>query len=163
MDDYQIQEVINTQQAEKVGHFLTSKYAFEQTWAPNEKALVEKAPVDSLNNKNHKYWFVEADGQIVGAAGVRENKYGSGGFEMDSDYIAVHKEYRRKGIAKKLLEKIEDYVKTQGGRYIHVVSCDIDSYKPAGNFYLNAGYKEVSHLPNYYVIGEGRIDFYKEL
>ena len=82
---------------------------------------------------------------------------------MDSDYIAVHKNYRNQGIASELLRKMEELVKERGGRYIHVLTCDIDSYIPARKFYEKNGYKKVSEIPNYYVPGEGRIDYFKEL
>ena len=140
--------------AKKIGEFLTGPDAFEQTWAPNEKAIVEQAPLDSLTNKNHRYWYVENKGEIIGAIGVRENKYGSGGYEMDSDYVAVHKDYRHEGIATKLLQALEEYVKANDGRYIHVLRCDIDSYKPARLFYEKNGYKKVAEIPNYYVQGD---------
>lgn len=146
----------------RVGQFLTGPDAFEQTWAPNEKKIVEQATVDSLTGRNHRYWYVEDNGKIIGALGIRENKYGSGGFEMDSDYVAVHKDYRGKGIAGELLKSAEEFVKACGGRYIHVITCDIDSYKPARAFYEKNGYKKVGEIPNYYVPGEGRIDYFKE-
>lgn len=159
----EIKELSDLETAKKIGEFLTSENAFEQTWAPNEKAMVKKAVVDSLSNTNHRYWYIEKNGEIIGAIGVRENKYGSGGYEMDEDYVAIHKDYRRKGLATMLMDKMESFVKQNGGRYIHALSCDIDSYKPALKFYEKNGYKKVAEIPNYYVDGEGRIDFFKEL
>ncbi|OGC93077.1 hypothetical protein A3D85_00095 [Candidatus Amesbacteria bacterium RIFCSPHIGHO2_02_FULL_47_9] len=161
--NFEINELKDKATAIEVGDFLTGPNAFEQTWAPNEKDMVKQASLDSLRNKNHKYWYVEDRGKIIGAIGVRENKYGSGGYEMDSDYIAVHKNYRNQGIASELLRKMEELVKERGGRYIHVLTCDIDSYIPARKFYEKNGYKKVSEIPNYYVPGEGRIDYFKEL
>jgi ribosomal protein S18 acetylase RimI-like enzyme len=153
----------NTSAAKKIGEFLTGPFAFDQTWAPEEKQMAIQAPLDSLENSHHCYWYIEQNGEIVGAAGIRENKYGSGGYEMDSDYIAVHKNHRRKGYGTQLLKEIEDFVKENSGRYIHVVSCDIESYEPARIFYQRKGYTKVAALPNYYVAGEGRVDFYKEV
>jgi len=96
---YQIKVLKDKQTAQRVVDFLTGPNAFSQTWAPNEKKIVKQAVEDSLNAKNHRYWYVEVDNMIVAAMGVRENKYGSGGYVMDEDYLAVHKDYRRKGIA----------------------------------------------------------------
>ncbi len=158
---YQVKVLNDEITAKRIGKFLTGPNAFEQTWAPNEKAIVARAPLDSLNGKNHRYWYVEDKGEIIGAIGVRENKYGSGGYEMDCDYVAVHKNYRQQGIASKLLQLLEQYVKANGGRYIHVLSCDIDSYRPARLFYEKNGYKKVAEIPDYYVPGEGRIDYFK--
>lgn len=159
----EIKELNDADTANKIGDFLTSEDAFIQTWAPNEKQMVVKAVHDSLSNAKHKYWYAKDNGKIIAAIGVRENKLGSGGYEMNEDYVAVHKDYRRRGIASKLLEKMENFVKENGGRYIHVITCDIDSYSPALGFYERKGYKKVAEMPNYYVKGEGRIDYYKEL
>lgn len=147
----------------KVGEFLTGPNAFDQTWAPNEKEIVGQATLESLTKDHHRYWYVEQDGDIIAAMGVRENKYGSGGYEMDQDYFSVHKAYRNQGLGSKLLSAVEDYVKQQGGHYIHALTCDIDSYKPARAFYEKHGYKKVAEIPDYYVKGEGRIDYFKSI
>lgn len=159
----EIKTLTDQQTAKKIGAFLTGPNAFDQTWAPEEKELVEQAPLDSLGKKNHRYWYIEDHGEIVAAMGVRENKYGSGGYVMDEDYLAVHKDYRKKGFASQLLHEIEKFVKKNDGRYIHVLSCDIDSYAAARAFYERNGYHKVAQMPNYYVPGEGRIDYFKEL
>lgn len=149
--------------AEKIGEFLTGPYAFEQTWAPNEKKMVLKATLDAIGKDHHRYWYVENEnGEVISALGVRENKYGSGGYEMDADYVAVHKNYRNQGIASLLLKEMEFFVKESHGRYIHILTCDIPSYAPARAFYEKHGYKKVAEIPNYYVKGEGRIDYFKE-
>lgn len=158
-------KVLKTKEkAKEIGEFLTGPNAFEQTWAPNEKEFVMRAPLDSLNNDKCCYWYVEDEnGKVIAALGVRENKLGSGGYEMDEDYIAVHKNYRNKGLAKKLLLEMERFVQKNKGRYIHVLTCDIESYFPARKFYEKHGYNKVAEIPNYYVKNEGRIDYFKEL
>ena len=66
--------------------------------------MVENAVLKSLTDKDsHQYWFVEHDGTIIGALGVNENTYKSGGYEMVEDYVAVHQRYRKQGIGSKLL------------------------------------------------------------
>ncbi len=149
--------------ARKIGEFLTSSDAFEHTWFPDEKVQVKKAVIDSLKNKNHQYWYIEKDGAIIGAIGVRENKCGNGGYEMDADYVSVHKQHRREKLGSKLLQAMEQYVKKRKGRYYHVLTCDTKSYIPANKFYEKHGYKKVGHIPDYYVEGEGRIDYFKEV
>lgn len=158
-----VQTLKGKETAQKIGEFLTGPNAFDQTWAPDEKAMVLQGPLDSLESDNHRYWYLEDNGEIIAAMGVRENKFGSSGYEMDSDYFAVHRDYRRNGLATKLLNAVEEFVKKRNGRYIHVLTCDIDSYKPANAFYERHGYTKVGAMPNYYIEGEGRIDFFKEL
>lgn len=147
--------------AVKIGEFLTGPLAFDQTWTPKEKMMVKKAVLESIKGKNHRYWYIEERGEIIAAIGVRENKYGSRGYEMDSDYLAVHKNYRLKGIANNLLKEVEKYVKNKNGRYLHILTCNIPSYIPANNFYKKNGYKKVAEIPDYYIEGEGRIDYFK--
>ncbi|MDD3647913.1 MAG: GNAT family N-acetyltransferase [Candidatus Dojkabacteria bacterium] len=147
--------------AKEVGDFMISKNTFDQTWAPEEKKYVSKAPLESLENPFHQYWYFEDKGKIVAALGIRKNKYGSNGYEMDSDYVAVHKNYRRKGLASRLLKTAENFVKKHRGRYLHILTCDIPSYTPARTFFVKNGYEQVGKIPDYYVPGEGRIDFMK--
>lgn len=147
--------------AKRIGDFLTSTDAFTHTWAPDEKALVRQAPFDSLKNEKHCYWYIEENDKIIAAMGVRENCYGSGGYEMNEDYLAVHKDYRKKGIATQMLKEVENFVKNLKGRYIHILSCDTDLYIPARAFYEKSGYRKVAEIPDYYVEGEGRIDYFK--
>ncbi len=142
-------------------NFFYSKNAFEQTWAPGEKDTLKKSVLQSVSEKNHPYWYVENQKKIIGAIGIRENIYKSGGFEMSEDYFAVHKDYRRSGIGTLLLKKAEGFVKKNHGRYIHILSCDTNYFKPAQLFYKKNGYRKVGEMPDYYVIGEGRIDYYK--
>lgn len=157
-----IQLLSDPDTARRIGKFLTGSEAFDQTWAKNEKALVEQAPLDSLLHSNHRYWYVEDHGVIVAAMGVRQNELTSGGYQMDQDYLAVHREYRRKGLASRLMNQVIQYVRDQGGRYIHVVSSDIDSYAPARSFYEKFGFVKAGTMPNYYELGDGRVDYYLE-
>ncbi len=144
--------------------FLTSNNAFRQTWAPGEKVLVKKAVMRSLKTHHHFYWYVENDkNEVIAAIGVRENDFRSGGYEMVDDYLAVHRDYRRQGIATRLLQKAEKYIQEKKGRYLYIESCDIESYEPAHQFYRKNGFKVVGAVPNYYVPGEGRVDYFKSL
>ncbi|HYD35820.1 MAG TPA: hypothetical protein VD999_07195 [Vitreimonas sp.] len=52
---FEIKELTDLDTAYRIGQFLTGPYAFEHNWAPNEKAVVEQAPIDSLTGTNHQY------------------------------------------------------------------------------------------------------------
>lgn len=144
--------------------FLTSEFVFQHTWAPGEKEMIRQEVLRSIENKdNHQYWYVEDGKTIVGALGVKENSYRSGGYEMSEDYVGVHVSHRRKGIGTSLLRTMEDFVKKLEGRYILIETCDTESYKPARLFYEKHGYNKVGAIPDYYVAGEGRIDYYKPI
>lgn len=108
--------------AKKIGDFLTSPNAFTHNWFPGEKDSVKNAVLESLENENHQYWYLEENGDIIGAIGIRENHCQNGGYEMNEDYIAVHKDYRRHGLASKLIKAAENYARTKDGRYIHILT-----------------------------------------
>lgn len=158
---YEIKVLSDEKTAIEVGEFLTHPDTFDQIWAPDEKEFVKQAPIDSVGAIHHRYWYVEEKGKIIATMGVRENKYGSGGYEMDADYMAVHKEYRNLGLASQLLKEVEEYIMEKKGRYLHVLTTDTEGYKPARAFYEKHGYRMVGEFPDYYVIGEGRIDYLK--
>lgn len=144
--------------------FFFSKDAFQHIWAPGEKEMVKNAVLQSLEDgDSHQYWFVEDQNMIIGALGINENTYKSGGYEMVEDYVAVHQLYRRKGIGSLLLHTMEDFVRGRKGRYIHIETCDIPSYVPARRFYEKNGYEKVGEMPDYFNVGEGRIDYFKKL
>jgi GNAT superfamily N-acetyltransferase len=159
---FDIHPLADAATARLIGEFLANPETFDHAWAPEERAIALRGPQDSVGRENHQYWYAKDDGMIIAAAGLRENKYGSGGYEMDQDYFAVHRAYRRHGLAHRLLEHVERWVVAKEGRYIHVLSGDTDAYAPARVFYLNHGYRQVMHIPDYYLAGEGRIDFFKE-
>lgn len=158
-----IQKLVDRKDAIKICSFLTGKNTFDQVWAPAEKQIVLCSLLESLDKPNHQYWYCKDGDQIVAAMGIRETIYKNLGFEMAEDYFAVHKNYRNNGIATQLLHTVEKYVKKRNGRYIHAISCDIDSYIPARIFYIKNKYQQVGAIPNYYVEGEGRIDYFKKL
>lgn len=160
---FEIKIIKNEDEARRVGLFLISPNVFEQNWAPNEKDSVSNYPVKNLINPNHGGWYIEDKGEIIASIGVEENKYGSGGYQMDADYLAVHKDYRKQGLATRLLAEMEKWVQKKGGRFIHILSCDIDSYKAARTLWEKHGYEKVAEIPDYYVEGEGRVDYFKKI
>jgi len=161
---FEIQKLATKKDALRVINFLQSDEAFQDTWVPGEKEMIRNTVLESLNkSKHHQYWYIEKKGKIIGALGVNENVYESGGYEMMKDYIAVHKDYKRHGLGTKLLKTMEDYVWLQKGRYILITTCDTDYYKPARLFYEKHGYVKVGAIPDYYLVGEGKIDYLKKM
>lgn len=158
---FQIKRLKSKEIAIKVAEFLQSWDAFEQKLLPAENDLIVRNVFASISSKHHAYWYVTDRDKIIAAGGVKETAYKSGGYIMSEDYFAVHKDYRKNGIGKMILAEIEKYVKKGKGRYILISTCDIDLYKPARNFYEKYGYKKVGNVPDFYVKGEGRIDYFK--
>jgi ribosomal-protein-alanine N-acetyltransferase len=92
------------------------------------------------------FLIAKMNDQIVGyVIGVIEKNIGT------IVSIAVKKDYRRKGIGKKLLDYIIEYFKLKNISIINL-QVRIDNYE-AISFYENNGFKKVKILKNYYSNG----------
>lgn len=66
--------------------------------------------------------------------------------------IAVHPDFRRLGIAGKMLDEIEEWARTQNAAGIGL-TVQIDN--PAQKLYFDKGYRVQNVLKNYYLTGHG--------
>jgi len=98
---------------------------------------------EGLESGNHTFLVVEAEKQVVG--------YASFYIEMGEGRltnIAIIPEFRRKNIAKRLLEYILEIVKKAGCKYIFL---DVrPTNKAAISLYSGFGFCEVYRRPEYY-------------
>ncbi|MFA7659218.1 MAG: GNAT family N-acetyltransferase [Candidatus Gastranaerophilaceae bacterium] len=78
-------------------------------------------------------------------------------------WMAIHNDYRGKGIGKVLLKKFEDYVIEHGGKKIVGETSGRELYKPTRDFYVKNGYKLVAEIPDYYSIGDSRVTIVKDV
>lgn len=78
-------------------------------------------------------------------------------------WMAVHNDYRGKGVGAVLLKKFEDYVKEKGGKKIVLETAGRDLYKPTREFYIKNGYREEGIVPDYYSVGDARVTYVKDI
>lgn len=78
-------------------------------------------------------------------------------------WMAVHADYRCKGIGKALLQKFEDYVASKGGKKICGETSGRELYKPTRDFYVRNGYSLAAEIPDYYSKGDSRVTIVKDL
>ncbi|MDQ3098741.1 MAG: GNAT family N-acetyltransferase [bacterium] len=150
------------EEAERVVRFLSSKRAFSLEITSFRVNARKEAVMDSLSNPKHKYWYVyNSINEVIAAGGVNENERNNGGFYLD--YFAVHEDLLRQGLGNLILQEAEKFVKSVNGRFILIGTGSTDEFAAASKFYENCGYTQVSKIPNYYEIGDDRIDYYKKL
>ena len=78
--------------------------------------------------------------------------------EADITNVAVLPAYRKKGIARKLLQQLLDEARQQG---IYSIYLEVrDSNAAAITLYKHAGFKEVGKRKNYYETSTGRCQAY---
>lgn len=107
------------------------------------------------------YYMAEENGKMIGFICF--------GFDSCTQYtyllywMAVHNDYRSKGIGKVLLQKFEEYVKSHGGKKICGETSGRELYKPTREFYVRNGYRLAAEIPDYYSKGDSRVTIVKDL
>ena len=109
---------------------------FSDPWSENSVA-------SELNNVL-SLWLVALDGEtVVGYVGS-QSVLG----ESDMMNVAVHPDYRRQGIAEKLVNELAAALKKRGN---HCLSLEVRaSNEPAQKLYEKLGFRQVGRRPNYY-------------
>lgn len=111
--------------------------------------------------KQERFGFVATEnGKFVGCssglAQKNNNEYGKYFYLSD---LLVEKEYRKHGYGKKLLELLENKLKTLGIEYAWTWTAGFEA--PA--FYQKQGYEIFTTFENYYPSGHDRVGFIKKL
>ena len=112
------------------------KVCFSDPWSENSVAY-------ELTNKL-AYWLVALEGDTVvgyiGSQTVME--------ETDMMNVAVHPDYRRKGIAEALVNGLVEALKERGS---HCLTLEVRaSNEPAKSLYEKLGFSQIGRRPNYY-------------
>lgn len=112
------------------------KRCFPDPWS-------EKSIASELSNKLALWLVAEEDGRVAGYIGSQ-----SVPDESDMMNVAVHPDYRRRGIAEALVVALCDALREQGS-----VSLTLEvraSNEPAKALYQKLGFEQVGRRPNYY-------------
>ena len=111
------------------------KLCFADPWS-------EKSIASELGNI-WSYWIVALDGErVVGYIGSQ-----SSADETDVMNVAVHPDYRRRGIAESLIESLIRELKNRGS---HALMLEVrDSNEPAISLYEKLGFQQVGLRKNY--------------
>lgn len=120
-----------------------------------------KYQLEDVDESGIHYFMAEDKGKMVGFICF--------GFDSCTIYtyilywMAVHADYRGKGVGKILLKKFEDYVKEHGGKKIVGETSGRELYKPTRDFYVRNGYRLAAEIPDYYSKGDSRVTIVKDL
>lgn len=153
----------SVEEAARISSFFLSEWSFDdQRHTPGEMDHFRNGPFDSLKQQHHMYWYVENDeGDIIAVTSCKENEHRTDGYLWD--YLVVHRNYRRLGLARHLFAALENYILSIGGRYILTYTCDLPEYIAIQRMFKERGFEMIGRYPHYYYDGEDRLAFYKKL
>lgn len=152
--------LVDRQEAKKIIAFLCGPNAFHWPVSEGEQKSIRDRVMNSLKKDGRtKYWYYtnETDG-VVGAGAVEKLPDTKDGYFLG--WFAVHKDYRQQGLGRKIIEKVERYVRSQKGRFITI---DTGEDNKAQIFYEKVGYKKVGFIPEYFDNQVAKIIYYKKL
>ena len=82
---------------------------------------------------------------------------------FDLYWIAVHPGAQGHGIGRRLVEYVEDDIRSRGGRMLLIETSSRDEYGPTIAFYERTNYDLTARIKNFYRVGDDKLIFSKEL
>jgi len=78
-------------------------------------------------------------------------------------WIAVDPELQGRGLGRRLLERVVERVREEGGRQLYLDTSARASYAPTRRFYLASGFRIAATLEDFYRPGDGKTIFVREV
>jgi ribosomal protein S18 acetylase RimI-like enzyme len=82
---------------------------------------------------------------------------------FDLYWIAVDPKGQGRGVGRRLLEYVENDIRSRGGRMLLIETSSRDRYAPTVAFYRHTNYELAARIRNFYRIGDDKLIFSKEL
>lgn len=118
----------------------------------------------SKGEKESGYYFVFMDddnGKAIGYACYGEIPCTKDRYDLY--WIAVHNNFRGKGLGKSLLLETEKKVKERGGQMIYIETSSKKKYLPTRKFYEDSEYFKDTELRDYYADGDHKVIYSKRV
>ena len=127
-----------------------------------EKSVAVELIDEALSKPEQDYYNIfvyENEGKLMGYHCVGKRALTDGVYDMY--WIVVDPMSQNKGIGKKLLDHVEDYVKEKNGRWILAETSSKESYNATRNFYFRNNYTIVAEIKDFYTTKDDLIVFGK--
>jgi GNAT superfamily N-acetyltransferase len=110
--------------------------------------------IDALETPHRILLVAEVNGEIAGTVQLVLETRPNGLHRAEVSKLLVHTDYRRRGIARTLMQRIEEEAHT-ANRMLLVL--DTQTGEPAEELYLRLGYVRTGVVPNYARFPDGRL------
>ncbi len=108
---------------------------------------------------DYRFLLADAGGRTVGYTCYGEIACTVGSYDLY--WIAVHEEWRGRGLGCRLLAETERRIAAAGGRRVYVETSSRPQYEPTRRFYERCGYTVAATLADFYASGDGKVIFCK--
>lgn len=125
--------------------------------------LLDDMISDYLSNENSTdIWFTTIDqGKPISIGYCAPERLTEGTYNLYA--IAVHKSQQGNGIGKKMMEYIENELRTNGNRILIVETSGKTEFELTREFYIKCDYKKQAVIPEFYEKSDDKIVFWKKL
>jgi len=149
----------------------------DDTFRDDEVAVALELIDDALGSDSSDYWFrlvvPGGDGELDNRVGREQTPpvlgyicYGPTPMtesSFDLYWIVVHAAARGQGIARLLIDSMEEHLGQKGASGIRIETSHLESYGSARRVYERHRYVEVGRIPDFYRGGDDLVTFYKKL
>ncbi|RED56781.1 GNAT family N-acetyltransferase [Cohnella lupini] len=159
---YAIHRIKTEEEAERIVEFFFSPHSFDDTrYTPGEEEQLRSLPYRALSGQVIFWYAKNEDDEIIGASCMAENDQKTGGYSWD--YVVVHRDYRRWGIAATLLDHMLGYLRESSARYLMTYTCSLPEYKAIRNLFERNEFQLIGRCPDYYFEGEDRLIYWRRI
>jgi GNAT superfamily N-acetyltransferase len=109
----------------------------------------------------YHFVFAEQDGQVIGYACYGPIALTVGSYDLY--WIAVGKSAQGMGLGKKIMDKVAEIIRSEGGRNIYIETSTKPHYEATRGFYEHCGCPLVATLDDFYAPGDGKAIYCKRV
>lgn len=124
------------------------------------RELVEERLSKGLESGYH-FVFAEHYGRLIGYACYGPVPCTASSYDLY--WIAIHPDFHRRGIGRRLIQETENRIKQAGGSRIYVDTSQRSQYASTRDFYQGSGYHLETVLTDFYAPGDGKAIYCKAL
>lgn len=158
--DIQYRENVTPEDVEYVREIVRSTGFFSQDEIDIAAELVQER-LDKGLKSDYFFIFAMSAGKTIGYSCF--GPIPATRFSYDLYWIAVHDDWRGKGIGRKVLIESEKAIARLGGNRVYIETSGRDQYRPTRAFYLSCDYTEEAILQDFYAPGDAKYFYVKSL
>jgi ribosomal protein S18 acetylase RimI-like enzyme len=112
-------------------------------------------------SSGYHFVFAELDGRVVGYACYGPIALTVGSYDLY--WIAVDKSVQGQGLGRKIMDKVTEIIRAEGGRHIYIETSTKPQYQATRAFYERCGCPLAAILEDFYAPGDSKAIYYRKV